>query len=267
MVSKAPPRPCTHPGCGALVHDGSGRCDRHKRKAWGGSAYGAGKRLYTGARLQEVRAHLFRSEPLCRLCAAKGLVRVAEERDHIVPLAQGGTDSDDNVQPLCKPCHREKSMAEAIRGRGAFGYGVQAMPKWMPRALVPVVVVCGPPASGKTTYVAERAAPGELILDLDVMASELSGKPLYHATREEAMAALRERNNRLSELARSPSCLRAWLIVTAGTPEHREFWAGLYGQPTVLWTPKSECVARIKADDRRPPDVKRRHINVVYDWW
>ncbi len=37
-------------------------------------------------------------------------------RDHIVPLEEGGTDTEDNVQNICADCHDEKSKAERARG-------------------------------------------------------------------------------------------------------------------------------------------------------
>jgi 5-methylcytosine-specific restriction enzyme A len=63
-----------------------------------------------------MRAELFAREPLCRLCAARGDVVLATERDHIVPLEEGGKDEDANVQPLCADCHDAKSKAERARG-------------------------------------------------------------------------------------------------------------------------------------------------------
>lgn len=91
----------------------------HKRPAWA-PARSAVKRV-TGRRLQSQRAALFWREPLCRKCTGLGLTTLATQRDHIVPLAEGGTDDDSNVQPLCDGCHREKTLAEALRGRGLAG--------------------------------------------------------------------------------------------------------------------------------------------------
>ena len=34
------------------------------------------------------------------------------EIDHIIPLADGGTNVDANLQPLCLRCHREKTLEE-----------------------------------------------------------------------------------------------------------------------------------------------------------
>lgn len=40
------------------------------------------------------------------------------ELDHIVPLIDGGSHDDENLQTLCTPCHAKKTAAEA-RGRSA----------------------------------------------------------------------------------------------------------------------------------------------------
>lgn len=64
-----------------------------------------------------MRAALFTSNPLCVECERLGRVTLATQRDHIKPLAEGGTDDDSNVQGLCHDCHEGKSLAEALRGR------------------------------------------------------------------------------------------------------------------------------------------------------
>lgn len=110
----SPPRPCTKPGCGRLVHDGLGRCEAHQKPAWSKPANTT--RRTTGRKLQGMRAELFRSNPLCAMCEAQGRVTIATQRDHIVPLAEGGADDASNTQGLCKACHDVKSKAEAARG-------------------------------------------------------------------------------------------------------------------------------------------------------
>lgn len=64
-----------------------------------------------------LRADLFKREPLCRMCAAEGRVTLATIRDHIIPLAEGGRDVPENVQPICAEHHTVKSQDEANRGK------------------------------------------------------------------------------------------------------------------------------------------------------
>jgi 5-methylcytosine-specific restriction protein A len=111
----AAPKPCGHPGCGKLVRDGTSRCEAHKRPDWNKKP-DAPKRM-TGRKLQAARAALFQRNPLCVMCQAKGIVRLAQHRDHIVPLSEGGLDVEDNTQGLCTECHDGKSLAERLRAQ------------------------------------------------------------------------------------------------------------------------------------------------------
>lgn len=55
-------------------------------------------------------------------CQSCGIVRMDNEVDHRVPLEQGGTNDDDNLQTLCggpDGCHTRKSKAEAKGRAGA----------------------------------------------------------------------------------------------------------------------------------------------------
>jgi 5-methylcytosine-specific restriction protein A len=96
------------------VHDGSGRCEAHPKKAW---VKAAPVKRITGRRLQAMRAALFARQPLCAECARQGRVRASTQRDHVVPLSEGGADDETNEQGLCDACHAEKSQREAATGR------------------------------------------------------------------------------------------------------------------------------------------------------
>lgn len=114
-MPKAAPKPCSQPGCGVLVRDGTSRCSKHQREAWAKKPT-ATKRV-TGRRLQALRAELFARNPLCAECERQGRVTLATQRDHVISLEEGGTDDDSNVQGLCPACHEAKSKAERIRGQ------------------------------------------------------------------------------------------------------------------------------------------------------
>ena len=59
-----------------------------------------------------LRKRRLAQEPLCRDCKAKGLTTEATVPDHIVPLAQGGADIDDNIRCLCEPCHAKRTAEQ-----------------------------------------------------------------------------------------------------------------------------------------------------------
>ena len=71
----------------------------------------AGRRGY-GAKWRKVRARHLSIEPLCRECRASGYVMPAKVVDHILPLRQGGTNADENLQSLCIPHHNKKTGSE-----------------------------------------------------------------------------------------------------------------------------------------------------------
>lgn len=212
-----------------------------------------------GRRGQRIRAAFLQANPTCAHCEREGKITLAQEVDHIKPLAQGGTDTDDNKQSLCIAHHRAKTSAEA-----GDGNRFSPFPEWLKPAAGHLTIVYGPPGSGKSTYVAQQANPGDLVIDLDEIIAEQTGKPLYHG--DDLGPALRHRNSLLGNLSREPRT--AWLIVT-GLKADRAWWERkLQPAATVLMdTPHLECIARVKADIRRPAHVKARHLTAVDEWF
>jgi hypothetical protein len=60
--------------------------------------------------------------PLCVHCLRRGVVKAAEEVDHVVALVNGGPDTDDNLQSLCVACHQVKTRTDlGVKVRPAIG--------------------------------------------------------------------------------------------------------------------------------------------------
>ena len=75
----------------------------------------AGKRLRGRAAVKQ-RARQLTGEPYCRDCREEGQERLADEVDHIVPIGDGGSNSEDNLRSLCAPCHALRTH-ERLRGK------------------------------------------------------------------------------------------------------------------------------------------------------
>lgn len=43
--------------------------------------------------------------PFCEMCLRSGRYTQATEVHHVLPISQGGTNAQDNLMSLCKPCH------------------------------------------------------------------------------------------------------------------------------------------------------------------
>jgi 5-methylcytosine-specific restriction protein A len=71
------------------------------------------KRL-RGRALQALRHRLYQDDPRCVRCLAKDppVVRLGEESDHKIALTNGGEDTPENRQWLCRCCHREKTAED-----------------------------------------------------------------------------------------------------------------------------------------------------------
>lgn len=73
------------------------------------------ERLRGRAAVAQRARRLRRTLGLCEDCQAKGRNVPASVVDHIIPLAHGGSDEDENTRNLCDPCH-------AIRTAEQFGF-------------------------------------------------------------------------------------------------------------------------------------------------
>lgn len=79
------------------------------------------ERMANGHKWRQIKHRIMsRDCGMCVLCSAAGRFELATDCDHKVPVWEGGTDADWNLQSLCKACHKAKSAVEAAR-RSAGG--------------------------------------------------------------------------------------------------------------------------------------------------
>lgn len=120
-MPRAAPSPCRHRGCRALVRDGSGYCEAHRkvRQAEVDERRGSAASRGYGAKWRAYREKYLRAHPLCRVCQGKGFVVAATVVDHVEPHRGDHRLfwNPANHQPLCGPCHSAKTAAED----GGFG--------------------------------------------------------------------------------------------------------------------------------------------------
>ena len=108
-----PLSPCAHPTCSGRAVNGR-YCAAHahlKPARKPDDRPSAAARGYD-AKWRRVRAMYLKRHPDCVVCGEH-----AQEVDHIVPLADGGTHKWDNLQAMCKTHHSQKTVYQD----GGFG--------------------------------------------------------------------------------------------------------------------------------------------------
>lgn len=113
-MPRAAPKICSYAGCTALAHEGT-RCDNPVHKiisSWNENEKQKGNRHERGYgyKWEKIRAKVLkRDRYLCCQCLVKQVYKAAKDVDHIVARCDGGSDTLDNLQSLCQPCHRKKT--------------------------------------------------------------------------------------------------------------------------------------------------------------
>ncbi|MCL4505852.1 MAG: HNH endonuclease [Chloroflexi bacterium] len=261
-------RPCNWPGCPALITDGR-YCPEHKtaynRRRDQTRGRGTTTERGLGSDWQKFRQVVLNTNPLCAdpfgIHAEAGQVVLAVEVDHIKPRAEGGGNTWDNVQPLCRECHRRKSAQESKANQGARRQALQ-------KSLIPVTIVTGPPGSGKTSYVRDHCAWGDLIVDVDALFQALSGQAWYDKPIELMPYVLAARDAVLERLGKETTKVRHGWVVTseADVAKLERMQHSLGADLIVLEVDATECVLRISRDERRS-DKTELWRKLVNAWW
>jgi predicted kinase len=215
----------------------------------------------------------------CQSCGCGGRLEV----DHIKPVRTHPELSYEprNLQALCPSCHTRKTRIECGHKprdpqRDAWSNAVMALEgsaqRWsVPIGLrpsrVPITIVCGPPASGKTTFVNTHAAPEDSVIDFDDCLRSVGGRA-WDTDQQKVKAAFALRDSALRELSRSPR-RPAWFIVSAPHAQERAAWLRALGRRArcvVLTTDAETCKSRIAADPERE-HARAKMCAAVDSWW
>lgn len=245
------PTTCRKPGCSGLVRNGvcsvCGPAREYGREDYDARRGNAADRGYD-AKWRRLREQVLYSQPLCAMCGA-----IAVDVDHIIPIRQGGDVlALDNLQPLCRKCHARKTQRERPG-------------QHMTRA----TIICGPPGSGKTTYVKERQQWGDLVVDVDAILSAISGLAWYEKPGGLLPVALDIRDFLHTAVRRGIADVdRAWVITSEADAKKRaELARKIQAERViVLEVSASECLRRISQDARRA-DSWQQWEPIIERWW
>ena len=84
------------------------------------------ERLRGRAAVAQRKRRMHRTHGLCEDCLPHRIT-AASVVDHIVPLAHGGSDDDENTRNLCNPCHARRT-AEQFGHKPKLDIGADGWP-------------------------------------------------------------------------------------------------------------------------------------------
>jgi len=245
---------------------------------------------YRHRRWKNLRAHQLALQPLCRMCLLDGRAEPATVVDH-VERHFGDPEKfwKGKLQSVCRSCHEVRKKFIEARG---YSRDVDALTGWpkdarhpanLPReqfrkfgfgiphnlrpSAIPVTLICGPPAAGKTTWVNAHKQSGDTVISLDECKLRVGGR-MWDTDRRVWRRALAFRDAMLRTLAVQTQG-QAFVVVGAPMQAERDAWCRALGvtpdKVVVLATPADVCIERLRSDPARAfavPDL----INGVKRW-
>lgn len=122
-------------------------------------------------------------------------------------------------------------------------------------------IVCGPPAAGKTSYVAEHKKEGDVVVDFDAMATALGSPASHQAPRPIKEVTFAARKAAIARIFEGVD-VDAWIIQSNPAKPSIERW-GAAGARFILVDPGEEqCISQAQEDDRPEPT-----IDLIRQWY
>lgn len=168
-----------------------------------------------------------------------GCTRVATTKDHVTPFSHGGEDALENYRPACRSCNSKR------QNRVRPGYGAS------------VIVVIGPPAGGKSTYVLEHAKPHDVVIDMDRIARALMPvEPDQSHTYPQHIrhVAISARKGAIRTATRLKERVSVWLIHAVPMPAELAEYRGLGWQIVTIDPGRDVVEQRVRT--MRPEEME-----------
>jgi 5-methylcytosine-specific restriction protein A len=112
------PRACIT--CGRPVYGRRSRCPAHMPKSSSRWAQFAARNplqaaYYSSEAWRTVRREVLARDPVCRL-RFPGCTGSSTEVDHVIGIADGGSNDPANLRGTCRPCHRQRTIQQSHEG-------------------------------------------------------------------------------------------------------------------------------------------------------
>lgn len=133
----------------------------------------------------------------------------------------------------------------------------------------PCVIVCGPPGSGKTTFVKERAKPEDLIVDADSIFTAISINAIHSPRPECLLPIVLEVKAAIIHRAFMMGVDRPamWLITSGASKQERQQYQKMFNAKVVILARSVQvCVDRIAHDSGRA-HLAEATRNIIEAWW
>jgi predicted kinase len=132
-----------------------------------------------------------------------------------------------------------------------------------------IQIVTGPPCGGKSTYIKDRAQPGDIIIDMDRIALALTTEgtePFTYSDRVRAVA-MKARAAAVTEAlyqAQGERYQNVYIIHTDPTPDQRAYYRAMGGRIIEIDPGKEVCLERMKSRPKQNHAIAERFIHEYY---
>jgi hypothetical protein len=132
-----------------------------------------------------------------------------------------------------------------------------------------IQIVTGPPCGGKSTYINDRAKPGDIIIDMDVIALALTtpGTEPFTYTDKVRQVAFKARSAAIGEaliVAQGERYQNVYIIHTDPSPDQRAYYRAMGGRIVECDPGKDVCLERMKSRPKQNHAIAERFINEYY---